>query len=70
MILEELLKKWSFKDYKIIFKDLYGNEYKKEDLRPETIQKIEALEVRNANVNFKLKSATFYIIDLYELLKK
>lgn len=70
MILKELLKKYSFKDYKIIYKDLYGNEYQKTDLRPETIQKIEELEVRNVNIHFKLKEATFYIIGLYELLKE
>lgn len=70
MILKELLKKHSFKDYKIIYKDLYGNEYQKTDLRPETIQKIEELEVRNASVFFRLKEAMFYLIGLYELLKE
>lgn len=70
MILKELLKNYSFKDYKIIFKDLYGNEYKKEDLYAQTIYKIEELEARNVNIHFRLKEATFYIIGLYELLKE
>ena len=70
MRLEELLKKFSFKDYKIIYRDLYGNEYEKTDLKPETILKIESLEVRDVNIHFRLNKATFTIIDLYELLKE
>ena len=68
MILKELLKNFSFKDYKIIFKDLYGNEYEKIDLRPETILKIEELEVRDVKIYFRLKKATFVLINLWELL--
>lgn len=70
MRLEELLKKFSFKDYKIIYRDLYANEYEKTDLRPETILKIESLEVRDVKILFKLNKAIFTIIDLYELLKE
>lgn len=69
MRLEELLKKFSFKDYKIIFRDLYANEYEKTDLRPETILKIESLEVRDVKIHFRLNKAIFTIIDLYELLR-
>lgn len=69
MILKELLKNFNFKDYKIIFRDLYGNEYEKTDLRPETILKIESLEVRDVNIHFRLNKATFYLIGLYELLR-
>ncbi len=70
MILKELLKKYSFKDYKITFKDLYGNEYEKTDLRPETILKVESLEVRDVKIYFRLNKAIFTIINLYELLKE
>lgn len=70
MILKDLLKKFSFKDYKIIYRDLYANEYEKKDLRPETIQKIEELEVRDVKIHFRLNEAIFTIINLYELLKK
>lgn len=69
MLLKELLKNFSFKDYKITFKDLYGNEYEMMDFYASTLYKIEELEVRNVNINFKRKEATFYLIDLYELLK-
>ena len=69
MILKELLKNFNFKDYKIIFRDLYGNEYEKTDLRPETILKIESLEVRDVKIHFRLNEAIFTIIDLYELLR-
>lgn len=69
MILRELLKNFNFKGYKIIYKDLYGNEYEKTDLRPETILKIESLEVRDVNIHFRLNKAIFTIINLYELLK-
>lgn len=69
MRLKEVLKKISFKDYKITFKDLYGNEYEMEDFYASTLYKIEELEVRNANINFKRKEATFYLIGFYELLE-
>lgn len=69
MVLKELLKNYSFKGFKITYKDLYGNEYKKADLYANTIYKIEELEVRNVNINFRLKEATFYLIGLYELLR-
>ncbi len=70
MKLKELMKKFSFKDYEMIFKDLYGNEHKKIDLTPELIYKIEELEVRNIDINFKLKKATIYLIGLFELLRE
>lgn len=70
MKLKELLKKFSFKDYTIYFKDLYGNEYEKTDFYAQKILKIEELEVRNVNINFKRKEATFYLIGFYELLKE
>ena len=69
MKLKELLKNYSFSLYDITLKDLYGNEYKKKDLDVKDIIKIEELEVRNVNINFRLKEATFYIIDLYETLR-
>ncbi len=70
MKLKELLKKFSFKGYTIYFKDLYGNEYEKTDFYAQKILKIEELEVRNVNINFKRKEATFYLIGFYELLKE
>lgn len=70
MKLKELLKNYNLKFYDITFKDLYGNEYKKNDLNVEIILKIEELEVRNVNINFKLNKATFYLIGLYDLLKE
>lgn len=70
MKLKEVLKNYNLKFYDITFKDLYGNEYKKNDLNVEIILKIEELEVRNVNINFRLNQATFYLIDLYELLKE
>ena len=68
MLLKELLKNYSFKDYEIILRDFYANEYEKKDLSPEIILKIEELEVRDVKINFRMKKATFTLIDLWELL--
>lgn len=69
MILKELLKNYKLRGFDIEFKDLYGNTHKKKELTPEEVLKIEDLEVRNVNINFRLKKATFYLIDLYELME-
>lgn len=70
MKLKEVLKNYQLKGFEIEFYDLYGNGYKKRDLNVEIILKIEELEVRNVNINFKLNKATFYLIGLYDLLKE
>ena len=70
MKLYEVLKNYKLRGYTIYFMDLYGNEYKKSDFYANELLKIEELEVRNVNINFKLEKATFYLIGLYELLKE
>ena len=70
MKLKELLKNYKLRNYDITFKDLYGNTHKKVDLTPEKILKIEELEVRNVDIFFIRKEATFYLIGLYELMKE
>lgn len=70
MKLCEVLKNCKLRGYTIYFKDLYGNEYKKDDFYANELLKIEELEVRNVNINFRLEESTFYLIGLYELLKE
>lgn len=70
MKLNEFMKDYSLKGYDIEFKDVYGNSYKKNDLYAKTILKIENLEIRDVHVYFRLKKATFCLINLYELMKE
>lgn len=68
MKLKEVMKKYKLSGFGIRYKDFYGNVYRKIDLPPEKILKIEELEVRDVNINFITKKATFYLIDLWELI--
>lgn len=70
MKLKEVLKNYRLSGFEIEFKDFYGNSYSKKDLSVKQLFKIEDLEVRNVNINFKLKKATFYLNGLYELIKE
>lgn len=70
MELKEVLKNYRLSGFEIEFKDFYGNSYDKKDLSVKQLFKIEDLEVRNVNINFKLKKATFYLNGLYELIKE
>ena len=70
MKLNEFMKDYNLKGFDIEYKDLYANSYKKNDLYAETILKIESLEIRDVQIYFRLKKATFVLIGLYELMKE
>lgn len=70
MKLEEVMKKYklSCNGFKIRYKDFYGNVYRRIDLPPEEILKIEKLEVRDVSINFITKKVVFSLFDLWELM--
>lgn len=70
MKLKEVMKKYKLNGFKIRYKDFYGNIYRKIDLPPEEILKIEELEVRDVNIHFINKEVVFCLIDLWELMHK
>ena len=68
MKLKEVMKKYKLNNFKHRYKDFYGNIYRRIDLSPEEILKIEELEVRDVNIHFINKEVTFYLFDLWDVM--
>lgn len=67
MRLTEVIKNCNLELFDKEYKDLYGNTYQNKDL---DLKELEQLEVRDVNIFYKRKQATFYIIGLYEMTHK
>lgn len=70
MRVKEIIKDYNLNDFNLVYSDVYGNIHNKSDFSQKELCIINALEVRDININFRLKGAKLVILDLYEVLKE
>jgi hypothetical protein len=70
MRVKEAIINYNLNDFNLVYSDVYSNNYNKSDFSQKELCIINALEVRDININFRLKGAKLVILDLYEVLKE